>query len=99
MASNTGWVAYAERHPVVVDAVELGGVRTSVAVPVLKDNERPARWHHRRPHWLDERGVASGAMALVHSGPPVHADPGGSPRVSWGGRGGVGGRRRVSRMR
>ena len=31
--------AYAERHPVVVDAVELGGVRTSVAVPMLKDNE------------------------------------------------------------
>ena len=31
--------AYAERHPVVIDAVELGGVRTSVAVPMLKDNE------------------------------------------------------------
>jgi len=31
--------AYAERHPVVVHAVELGGVRTSVAVPMLKDNE------------------------------------------------------------
>src|SRR5262249_30221124 len=31
--------AYAERHPVVVDAVDLGGVRTGVAVPMLKDNE------------------------------------------------------------
>jgi signal transduction histidine kinase len=31
--------AYAERHPPVVDAVELGGVRTNVAVPMLKDNE------------------------------------------------------------
>src|SRR5262249_53631169 len=31
--------AYAERHPVTVDAVELGGVRTIVTVPMLKDNE------------------------------------------------------------
>jgi two-component system, NtrC family, sensor kinase len=31
--------AYADRHPVVVDAVELGGVRTAVNVPMLKDNE------------------------------------------------------------
>jgi hypothetical protein len=30
--------AYAERHPPVVDAVELGGVKTIVAVPMLKDN-------------------------------------------------------------
>jgi GAF domain-containing protein len=30
---------YAERDPAVVDAVELGGVRTSVAVPMLKDND------------------------------------------------------------
>jgi GAF domain-containing protein len=30
---------YAERHPAVVEAVELGGVRTCVAVPMLKDNE------------------------------------------------------------
>jgi two-component system, NtrC family, sensor kinase len=30
---------YAERHPAVVEAVELGGVRTFVAVPMLKDNE------------------------------------------------------------
>ena len=30
---------YAERHPYVVEAVELGGVRTVVAVPMLKDNE------------------------------------------------------------
>jgi GAF domain-containing protein/CheY-like chemotaxis protein len=30
---------YAERHPAAVEAVELGGVRTFVAVPMLKDNE------------------------------------------------------------
>src|SRR5262249_30606988 len=30
---------YAEHHPAVVDAVELGGVRTTVNVPMLKDNE------------------------------------------------------------
>jgi len=30
---------YAERDPAVVDAVELGGVRTLVCVPMLKDNE------------------------------------------------------------
>ena len=30
---------YAERHPTSVDAVELGGARTVVAVPMLKDNE------------------------------------------------------------
>jgi GAF domain-containing protein len=29
---------YAERHPAVVEAVELGGIRTFVAVPMLKDN-------------------------------------------------------------
>ncbi len=31
--------AYAQRHPSVVDAVELGGVRTEVAVPMLRNNE------------------------------------------------------------
>ena len=31
--------AYAEREPVVVDSVELGGTRTLVIVPMLKDNE------------------------------------------------------------
>jgi GAF domain-containing protein len=31
--------AYAARHPAVVDAVELGGVRTNFSVPMLKDNE------------------------------------------------------------
>ena len=30
---------YAERHPRVVEAVELGGIRTVVAVPMLKENE------------------------------------------------------------
>src|SRR5262249_12919370 len=30
---------YAERHPVSVETVELGGVRTLVWVPMLKDNE------------------------------------------------------------
>ena len=31
--------SYLERHPRAVDGVELGGVRTLVAVPMLKDNE------------------------------------------------------------
>jgi signal transduction histidine kinase len=31
--------AYAERHPTVVEAVELGGIRTTVLVPMLRDNE------------------------------------------------------------
>jgi len=30
---------YAERHPTTVEAVELGGIRTTVAVPMLKQNE------------------------------------------------------------
>jgi two-component system, NtrC family, sensor kinase len=29
---------YAERHPPVVDAVELGGIRSQIAVPMLKDD-------------------------------------------------------------
>jgi GAF domain-containing protein len=32
--------AYAERHPAVVAAVELGGIRTSLAVPMLKNDEQ-----------------------------------------------------------
>ena len=31
--------SYIERHPFVVNAVELGGYRTALAVPMLKDNE------------------------------------------------------------
>ena len=31
--------SYLERHPRAVDAVEIGGVRTTVAVPMLKDDE------------------------------------------------------------
>jgi two-component system NtrC family sensor kinase len=31
--------SYLERHPTAVAAVELGGVRTTVAVPMLEDNE------------------------------------------------------------
>src|SRR5215831_1415816 len=31
--------AYAERHPTTVEGVELGGIRTGVAVPMLKGNE------------------------------------------------------------
>ena len=31
--------AYAERHPAVVAGVELGGIRTAVSVPMLKDDE------------------------------------------------------------
>ena len=31
--------AYADRHPAVVEAAELGGIRTTVLVPMLKDDE------------------------------------------------------------
>ena len=31
--------AYAKRHPAVVEAVELGGIRTTVLVPMLKNND------------------------------------------------------------
>src|SRR5437762_1354432 len=31
--------AYAKRHPVTVDSVELGGIRTSLGVPMLTENE------------------------------------------------------------
>src|SRR4029077_6359641 len=31
--------AYRERHPRMVDAVELGGIRTAFSVPLLKDDE------------------------------------------------------------
>jgi len=31
--------AYIERHPTIVQAVELGGIRTGVAVPMLKEDE------------------------------------------------------------
>jgi signal transduction histidine kinase/putative methionine-R-sulfoxide reductase with GAF domain len=30
---------YIERHPIVVEAVELGGIRTTVIVPMLRENE------------------------------------------------------------
>ena len=39
VADNAATQAYAERHPAMVDAVELGGIRTTVAVPMLKDDE------------------------------------------------------------
>jgi signal transduction histidine kinase len=39
IADLAGTEAYAERHPAVVEAVELGGIRTTVLVPMLKDNE------------------------------------------------------------
>jgi len=31
--------AYTESHPAVVDSVELGGIRTAINVPMLKDNK------------------------------------------------------------
>jgi hypothetical protein len=31
--------AYIERHPATVAAVEIGGVRTTIAVPMLKESE------------------------------------------------------------
>src|SRR5262249_55825926 len=38
-ADLTSTRAYAERDPAAVDAVELGGIRTVIVVPMLKDNE------------------------------------------------------------
>jgi two-component system NtrC family sensor kinase len=38
-ADLTATRAYAERDPAAVDAVELGGIRTNIVVPMLKDNE------------------------------------------------------------
>src|SRR5262249_15833542 len=38
-ADSAATQPYADRDPAVVEAVELGGVRTGVAVPMLKDNE------------------------------------------------------------
>jgi len=35
----TATKAYTERHPAMVDAVELGGIRTAVAAPMLKREE------------------------------------------------------------
>src|SRR5262249_15425064 len=39
VADITATRPYAERNPVMVTAVELGGARTAVAVPMLKDDE------------------------------------------------------------
>jgi signal transduction histidine kinase/CheY-like chemotaxis protein len=38
-ADLTSTRAYAERDPAAVDAVELGGIRTNIVVPMLKDSE------------------------------------------------------------
>jgi GAF domain-containing protein len=38
-ADLTSTRAYAERDPAAVDAVELGGIRTNIVVPMLKDDE------------------------------------------------------------
>src|SRR4029077_16324990 len=38
-ADLTSTRAYAERDPAAVDAVELGGIRTNIVVPMLKHNE------------------------------------------------------------
>jgi GAF domain-containing protein len=48
---------YAERHPRVVEAVELGGIRTVVAVPMLKENSAPLhRQADRSSHQLRRSG-------------------------------------------
>ena len=39
VADTVASEAYAKRYPSVVEAVELGGVRTNVAVPMLKEHE------------------------------------------------------------
>jgi GAF domain-containing protein len=39
IADLTTTKAYRERHPRAVEAVELGGIRSAMAVPMLKDDE------------------------------------------------------------
>jgi GAF domain-containing protein len=39
VADVAATTAYLQRHPFTVQAVEVGGVRTTVSVPLLKDNE------------------------------------------------------------
>ena len=49
--------AYAERNPETVAAVELGGIRTTLAVPILKDND-----HH------DVTALEGGSKTLFEIG-------------------------------
>jgi GAF domain-containing protein len=51
---------YRQRHPRAVDAVELGHIRTAVAVPVLKDNEPIGVISIHRPEvaLFDEKQIA-----------------------------------------
>src|SRR5204863_8399175 len=39
IANHAATIAYAKRHPVTDDSVELGGIRTSLGVPMLTENE------------------------------------------------------------
>jgi GAF domain-containing protein len=57
MAATT---PYAEGHPRVVEAVELGGIRTVVAVPMLKENELIGiiSIHHREVRPFTDKQIA-----------------------------------------
>ena len=52
--------AYRQRHPLMVGAVELGGIRTAVAVPMLKDDEPIGVIAIHRPEvaLFDEKQIA-----------------------------------------
>ena len=52
--------AYRERHPRMVDAVELGGIRTAVSVPLLKDDEPIGviAIHRREVRPFDDKQIA-----------------------------------------
>jgi hypothetical protein len=77
---------YAERSPPVVDAVELGGIRTQVTVPLLKDNEligviRLAN-HNCNFYRLKARALLPSTPVMTHSvcvvanpGPLVKTSP------------------------
>jgi two-component system, NtrC family, sensor kinase len=68
---------YSQRHPRFVDAVELGGIRTAVAVPLLKGDEPIGVIAIDRPEVVpfDEKQIALltnfAAQAELRAGCPL----------------------------
>jgi GAF domain-containing protein len=60
IADLAATAAYRQRHPRMVEAVELGGIRTAVAVPMLKDDEPIGVISINRPEVasFDEKQIA-----------------------------------------